>query len=251
MFATALHSQKRHRLTASYGFYRLAASSSNSVEFIKLQQVCENQTCCKSIFADLLRVVETTCIKLVDKKFWQSTRIKPVDNLQQTCYHQVGESDANASWYRLDDSKVQTCWNFRVFGCVTATISCTLKPITSTIRESIKYNLLYASACITIRNVAPARKSDYDRLVWTTFDQSTIGMRRSLIKRLFNWERASKEVLPGHYNMQLCAKSIFWCIPNLWSYSWINLVKDLLKLPNLVALCTKLHIVQHVLSVYI
>ena len=52
------------------------------------------------------------------------------------------------------------------FGCVTATmVSCTLEPITSTIRESIKYNLLYASACVTIRNVAPARKSDFDRLV--------------------------------------------------------------------------------------
>ena len=34
----------------------------------KLQRVCENQTCCNLIFADLLQVVETTCIKLVDKK---------------------------------------------------------------------------------------------------------------------------------------------------------------------------------------
>ena len=68
LFTTALHSQKRHRLTASCGFYRLAASNSNSVEFIRLQQVCENQACCKSIFADLLRAAETTCIKLVDKK---------------------------------------------------------------------------------------------------------------------------------------------------------------------------------------
>ena len=29
-------------------------------------QVCENQTCCNLIFADLLQVLETTCIKLVD-----------------------------------------------------------------------------------------------------------------------------------------------------------------------------------------
>ena len=34
----------------------------------KLQQVCENQTCCTLIFAELLQVVETICIKLVDKK---------------------------------------------------------------------------------------------------------------------------------------------------------------------------------------
>ena len=27
----------------------------------KLQHVCENQTCCNLIFADLLQVVETTC----------------------------------------------------------------------------------------------------------------------------------------------------------------------------------------------
>ena len=36
-----------------------------------------------------LQVVQTTCIKLVDKKFSQLTCIKLVDNLQQTCSHQV------------------------------------------------------------------------------------------------------------------------------------------------------------------
>ena len=45
----------------------------------------------------LAEVVETTCIELVDKKSSRSTCIKPVDNLQQTCYHQAGASDANAS----------------------------------------------------------------------------------------------------------------------------------------------------------
>ena len=44
----------------------------------KLSTNCENQTCCNLIFADLLQVVETTCIKLVDKKSWQSTCSKPV-----------------------------------------------------------------------------------------------------------------------------------------------------------------------------
>ena len=43
-------------------------------------------------------------------------------------------------------------------------------------------------------NIAPARKSDFDWLVLITFDQSTIRMRRSLVKRLSNWERASEEV---------------------------------------------------------
>ena len=46
----------------------LSTSSSKSVDFIKLQQVCENQTCCDLIFVDLLQVAETTCIKLADKK---------------------------------------------------------------------------------------------------------------------------------------------------------------------------------------
>ena len=88
-----IHSQKRHRLAASCGFYRLAASLSTScsklVNFIKLQQVCENQTCCNLIFADLLQVVETTCIKLANIKSQLSNCIKPVDNLQQTCYRQA------------------------------------------------------------------------------------------------------------------------------------------------------------------
>ena len=76
---------------------KLSTSCSKSVEFIKLQQVCENQTCCNLMFADLLQVVGTTYIKLVNKRSQLSTCIKPVDNLQQACYHQAGASDANAS----------------------------------------------------------------------------------------------------------------------------------------------------------
>ena len=46
-----VHSQKRHRLAASCGFYRLATScqqvaSSLLTSLFKLKQVCENQTCC-------------------------------------------------------------------------------------------------------------------------------------------------------------------------------------------------------------
>ena len=58
-----IHSQKRHRLDASCGFYRPDASCIKPVDFIKLHQVCEHQTCCNLIFADLLQVDETTCIK--------------------------------------------------------------------------------------------------------------------------------------------------------------------------------------------
>ena len=76
---------------------KLSTSCSKSLDFIKLQQVCENQTCCNLIFADLLQVVETTCIKLASEKSQLSTCIKPVDSLQQTCYHQAGASDVNAS----------------------------------------------------------------------------------------------------------------------------------------------------------
>ena len=73
---------------------KLFTSCNKSVEFIKLQQVCKNQICCNLIFADLLPVVKATCIKLVDKKSWPSTCSKLVGNLQQTCYHQAGASNA-------------------------------------------------------------------------------------------------------------------------------------------------------------
>ena len=55
------------------------------------------------------------------KKSWQSSFIN-LHNLQQTCYHQVGANDANASWYRLDDSKgtilEQIYCNLNVSDCV-------------------------------------------------------------------------------------------------------------------------------------
>ena len=62
-------------------------------------------------FADLLSVVKTTCIKLVDRKSWETTCIKPVDNLQRTCYRQTGASDTNASWYLTADD-VCSCANW-------------------------------------------------------------------------------------------------------------------------------------------
>ena len=49
-----VHSQKRYRLAASC--QRIAASLLNSS--IRLQQVCENQTCCNLIFADLPQLLK-------------------------------------------------------------------------------------------------------------------------------------------------------------------------------------------------
>ena len=98
-------------------FCKLSTSCSKSVEFIKLQQVCENQTCCNLIFADLLQVVETTYIKFLDKKTWQSTCIKP-SLVQWPFAADVLSSSRSkrcerASWYWLHDTKVtsmqQTC----------------------------------------------------------------------------------------------------------------------------------------------
>ena len=50
----------------------------------------------------------------------ESTCNKLVDNLQQTCHHQAGANDANASWF--DEWKAislqHTCCNFYISGCV-------------------------------------------------------------------------------------------------------------------------------------
>ncbi len=44
---------------------KLPTSCIKPVDFIKLHQVCEHETCCNLIFADLLQVDETTYIKPV------------------------------------------------------------------------------------------------------------------------------------------------------------------------------------------
>ena len=83
---------------------KLSTSCGKSVDFIKFQQICENQTCGNLIFADLLQVLETTCIKIVNK----SLNYQLASSLLTTCH-------------RLHDSKItslQTCCNVRVSGCV-------------------------------------------------------------------------------------------------------------------------------------
>ena len=44
-----------------------------------------------------------------------SSCIKPVENLQPTCYHQAGASDVKAFWYRLDDCKATILQQTSVF----------------------------------------------------------------------------------------------------------------------------------------
>ena len=60
-----LHSQKPHRFDASCGFYRPDAICQQVVSSLLTlsSYIFEHQTCCNLIFADLLQIVETTCIK--------------------------------------------------------------------------------------------------------------------------------------------------------------------------------------------
>ena len=232
LFATALHSQKRHRLTASYGFYRLAASSSNSVEFIRLQQVCENQACCKSIFADLLRAAETTCIKLVDKKSWQSTRIKPVDNLQ------------GADLLKLARFWLRNC-NDGIMHIETYYVDHKGK---HKIQPIICFSMHYNQKCSTCSEEWLWSASlNY---VWPINNKNASFFNKTIVQLRTSFQGGA--TWPLQY--ATLRKIYFLIIPTLWKkkvfildqyliHSWINLVKDL---PNLVALYTKLHIVQHV-----
>ena len=107
-FQPSMHRQKSHR-----------PERSKLVAFVKLHRACEIRLTCSLILADV-------CCKLLKQLAlslcWELTCIKCVDNLQQTCCHQAGASDANTSWYRLDDCQVtslqQTSFNLYVFGCV-------------------------------------------------------------------------------------------------------------------------------------
>ena len=74
----------------------MSASCIKPVGFIKSHHVCEYL---------IWRKIDI-CWLIADKKPWQPTCVKPVNNLQQTCYHEAGASNANASWYRLDNCKV-------------------------------------------------------------------------------------------------------------------------------------------------
>ena len=102
----------------------VVATCSKSVERINADASCENQTCCKLIFADLLQVVSTTCSKLVDNKSWQVCR----SNLQQVCWTisciKSVKIRLAATWHfqtccklpticikLVDNKSWQVCWN--------------------------------------------------------------------------------------------------------------------------------------------
>ena len=70
-------------------------------DFDNLEQVCSSQlaaslplaTCNKSA----VRNLQQACSSQLAASLQIATCSKPVDNLQQTCCHQAGASDANAS----------------------------------------------------------------------------------------------------------------------------------------------------------
>ena len=100
-------------------WYQVASSLSASSSYVKSLKTRFDAICCM--------LLDQTYVKLVDKKFGQSTCIKSGDNLQQTCRH-AQASEVNASWCWLDDcnckitSLQQTFWQFaRFWLCLTST----------------------------------------------------------------------------------------------------------------------------------
>ena len=97
------------------------------VNFTNLQQLCENQTCCKLIFAELLQVPETTCVKHVDKntEYKHTAVTVPLlaKNMAATYVHSICiriciRNETNTSpMYLLYDKKSQlsTCIKPRLF----------------------------------------------------------------------------------------------------------------------------------------
>ena len=95
-----------------------------------LQQACSSQlasslqftTCIKPAIHNL----QQACSSQLASSLQFTTCSKSVDNLQQTWYYQAGASDANASWYRLDDRKwhqvcsrpAATCAFLAVYSCI-------------------------------------------------------------------------------------------------------------------------------------
>ena len=79
-----------------------------------------------------------------------------VANPQQTCYHQAGASDANASWYQLDDCKAtslqqseQTCCKLRVSLLYVSCINLSLSMTNVINRIWIKFSTNATSVCVT------------------------------------------------------------------------------------------------------
>jgi hypothetical protein len=77
-------------------------------------QVCSSQIASSLQFTNCIKPAvhnfHQVCSSQLASSLQFTTCSKSVDNLQQTWYYQAGASDANASWYRLDDRKLhQVC----------------------------------------------------------------------------------------------------------------------------------------------
>ena len=97
------------------------STSCKSVDFTKMQQVCENQTCGNLIFAELPQVAATISIKFVDSLDNQlASSLLTTCSRLVSCYYKATASDVNTSWYRFDNNLQQTYCNLRVSGCVLA-----------------------------------------------------------------------------------------------------------------------------------
>ena len=90
---------------------KLSTICSKSFGFIKLQQVCENQTCRNLIFSDLLQVVEPSGINLVDKKSCVKTSSrKKVDPGLQVTVKSLKIIQLN--WHENNSNLVALCLPF-------------------------------------------------------------------------------------------------------------------------------------------
>ena len=80
-----------------------------------LQQACYNHDCCNLSFADLLQLVETTCNKPVDNKFWQSTCNRLVINKLS----QAVRTHPDIGLLKQAVTKCQqNCCDLCIFGCI-------------------------------------------------------------------------------------------------------------------------------------
>ncbi len=106
-----VHPPKRHRLDEIDGFYQPDAICQQVVSSLYWpHQVTSSRWASDLLQLDICRLAASWWNSLHQACMQFATCSKSVDNLEQTCYHQAGASDANASWYRRGDSRLAgTC----------------------------------------------------------------------------------------------------------------------------------------------
>ena len=112
------------------------------------------QAFCNLWFEDLLQIVEITCSRPVDNKFWhcQATCNTSVENLQQACRQQAVASHANASWYRLCRNKLLQVVNRLIATCASLALH----------DNSSKYLTYNASKHVTMQIETSEHTKNYD-----------------------------------------------------------------------------------------